>query len=104
MNMRKLFILILMYLILPTQAYSKIIFESAVGPFDAASCCGGSAINSSQFIASVFTLDQAFIVDSIGENFNNIPASPSFASFLGLGGEIFGALVNLNYTKCHQWV
>lgn len=74
-----------------SNANANTIFQSATGPFDSWGCCGGSNISNTQFIGATFSVSQATEVDAIGGHFNNT-TSPSF---FGLGGTIFGAIVNL---------
>lgn len=78
-----------------TNANANTFYQSATGPFDSWGCCGGSDISNTQFIGASFSVNQTTEVDAIGGHFNNIDASPSFSAFLGLGGTIFGAIVNL---------
>ncbi|MGZ8271101.1 MAG: PEP-CTERM sorting domain-containing protein [Methylophilus sp.] len=94
--MKKYLFYVLMCFTLISKAHAGVLFESATGPFDPAGCCGGSGISNSQFIGSVFTVNETINVDGIGGHFNNIPSSPSFAAMVGLGGSIFGAIVNLD--------
>lgn len=94
--MKKYLFYVLMYLTLISKAHAGVLFESATGPFDAAGCCGGSTISNSSFIGTVFSVNETINVDGIGGHFNNIPISPSFAAMVGLGGSIFGAIVNLD--------
>lgn len=78
-----------------TNANANNFYQSATGPFDSWGCCGGSNVSNTQFIGASFSVDQTTEVDAIGGHFNNIDASPSFSELLGLGGTIFGAIVNL---------
>lgn len=70
--------------------HADTIFQSATGPFDAVTCCG-SSISDTQFIGASFSISQATRVDGIGGHFNNFERYPD----LGLGGAVFGAIVNL---------
>lgn len=74
-----------------TNANANTIFQSATGPFDSWGCCGGSSVSNTQFIGASFSVSQTTEVDAIGGHFNST-VSPSF---FGLGGTIFGAIVNL---------
>ncbi|MDO9316154.1 MAG: PEP-CTERM sorting domain-containing protein [Burkholderiaceae bacterium] len=89
--MSRYFLFAAIFLATVTNANANIFFQSATGPFDSWGCCGGSDISSTQFIGASFSINQTTEVEAIGGHFNNINGSPSF----GLGGTIFGAIVNL---------
>ncbi len=83
--MQKVFVGIIVSL-LTFSVKASVIYESATGVFDTTTCCG-SFVNSDQYIGAVFSLESETNINAIGGHFLN---------FAGMGGSIFGALVNLN--------
>jgi len=85
-----------LFLSFSINAYAEYIFESAIGDFDSARCCGGPFISSNSFFGSVFKLNEITIIDGIGGHFHNLPGIPGLPAPFGLEGTIFGALLSVD--------